>query len=131
VRFIRALANASFRLWEIRNGCRHGIDNATKSQAQSEQTQREIRCLFELRKRILPQDRAIFHSSVDDHLNETQAQQRTWITQNINIKHKRLVVLLLLPIGAFTLPEIDQSARPNPPRTTNMSISIIHPGKVS
>jgi hypothetical protein len=50
---------------------------------------------------------------------------------NINIKHKRLVVLLLLPIGAFTSPEIDQSARPNPSRTTNISISIIHHGKVS
>jgi hypothetical protein len=87
VNFIRALANASFRLWEIRNGCRHGIDIATKSQALSEQTQREVRCLYELRERVLPQDRPIFHDSVEHHLQETQAQQRTWITHN-----KKLIV---------------------------------------
>jgi hypothetical protein len=82
VGFIRALANASFRLWEIRNGCRHGIDNATKTQAQSDQTQRELRCLYELRERVLPQDRQMFLQSVELHLQESQAQQRTWITHN-------------------------------------------------
>jgi hypothetical protein len=82
VSFIRALANALFCLWEIHNDCRHGIDNATKSQAQSEQTQQEIQCLFELREPVLPQDCAIFHNSVEDHLKETQAQQCTWITHN-------------------------------------------------
>jgi hypothetical protein len=66
----------------IRNGCRHGIDNATKTQAQSDQTQCKIRCLYELRKRVLLQDRPLFHPAVEQHLQETQEQQRTWITHN-------------------------------------------------
>ena len=81
-RLVRFMANSAFRLWEIRNGCRHGIDTATKQAAQQEQAHRELRCLYGLRDQVLPQDRALFHDSVDDHLNDSKSQIRTWITHN-------------------------------------------------
>jgi hypothetical protein len=70
VGFIRALANASFRLWENCNGCQHGINNATKTQAQSDQTQCKIRCLYELHEIVLPQNCLIFLQSVEQHLQK-------------------------------------------------------------
>ena len=79
---VRHLATASFRLWEIRNGCRHGIDAASTQQAKKEQTHREIRCLYHLKGDVLPQDRNLFRDTVETHLNESTSQLRSWITHN-------------------------------------------------
>jgi hypothetical protein len=47
------------------------------------------------------------------------------LESTLNIKHKRLVVIkFLLPIRALTSPEIDQSARPSPSRTTKEQFNI-------
>jgi hypothetical protein len=109
---IRALANASFRLWEICNGCQHDINNATKTQAQSDLTQRKIRCLYEVRERVLPQDRLIFLPSVEQHLQETQAQQRTWIT---------IINRSLLTAQASAVIQIQQQRKFSPIRRKTLS----------
>jgi hypothetical protein len=81
-KMVRLFANSSFRLWEIRNGCRHGIDAATLQIAKEEQAHREIRCLYMLRGQVLTQDRVLFRDTVELHLTETTAQLRAWITHN-------------------------------------------------
>ena len=76
------MAHSSFQLWEIRNGCRHGADEAAQQQAKQDQAHRELRCLYELRESTLPQDSHLFRASLDLHLTETIPQIRTWITHN-------------------------------------------------
>jgi exonuclease III len=79
---IKLLANSSFQLWEIRNQCRHGHDDATKQQIIHDQVHREIRCLYILRPQTLDQDRPLFCSTVDEHLSQTTPQLQSWILHN-------------------------------------------------
>jgi hypothetical protein len=79
---IKLMANSLFQLWELRNQCRHGHDNATRQQSLAEQAHREIRCLYQLKPLTLPQDQNLFRHSVDEHLTETVPQLRTWIVHN-------------------------------------------------
>jgi hypothetical protein len=79
---IKLMANSSFQLWELRNQCRHGHDNATRQQSMHDQAHREIRCLYQLKNLTLPQDLNLFCHSVDEHLTETVPQLRTWIIHN-------------------------------------------------
>ena len=82
VRLNRMLANASFKAWQTRNGCRHGIDSATKQQASQEQAHRELHCLYSFQHMVLPQDTALFRTSIETHLQESTSQIRTWIIHN-------------------------------------------------
>jgi hypothetical protein len=77
VSFVRALANGLFWLWKIGNRSRNNIENANKSQAQSKQAQQEIQSLFNLRRRVLPQDHTIFSQLSGRSPQQNQAQQRT------------------------------------------------------
>jgi hypothetical protein len=79
---IKLMANSSFQLWELRNQCCHGHNNATRQQSLSEQAHRKIRCLYQLKPLTLPQDQNLFWHSVDEHLKETVPQLRTWIIHN-------------------------------------------------
>jgi hypothetical protein len=79
---IKLMANLSFQLWELRNKCRHGHDHASKQQSLYEQAHREIRCLYQLKSLVLPQDHDLFRHSVDEHLTETVSQLRSWIVHN-------------------------------------------------
>ena len=82
VTLCRLLANSSFKLWEIRNGCRHGLDAATKQQAKQTQTHRELRCLYLLKPSVLQQDIHLFCDTVETHLKESTPKIRTWIIHN-------------------------------------------------
>jgi hypothetical protein len=82
---VRFLAHSSQRLWQIRNGCRHGIDAATQTQLAQEQIHREVRCLYHLRGVVLTQDRHLFRDTVELHLTESIAQLRTWLTHNAKL----------------------------------------------
>jgi hypothetical protein len=79
---IKLMANSSFQLWELRNQCRHGHDDATRQQSMYEQVHREIRCLYLMKPQTLPQDQGLFRATVEDHLAETVPQLRTWIIHN-------------------------------------------------
>jgi hypothetical protein len=82
VDLIKMMANSSFQLWELRNTCRHGHDDASKQQSIYEQTHREVRCLYLLQPMVLPQDRVLFRDTVDKHLLSAVPQLRSWIVQN-------------------------------------------------
>jgi hypothetical protein len=82
---IKLMANLSFQLWEMRNQCRHGHDNATRQQSMHDQAHREIRCLYQLKNLTLPQDLNLFRHLVDEHLTETVPQLRTWIVHSKNL----------------------------------------------
>jgi hypothetical protein len=47
------IANSSFQLWELRNACCHGHDDASKQQSIYEQTHREVCCLYLLQPMVL------------------------------------------------------------------------------
>jgi hypothetical protein len=81
-KLVKLMANSSFRLWELRNGCRHGTDDATKQQAKKDQAHRELRCLYLQRENVLPQDTKLFRETVDIHLLDTTSQIRDWILHN-------------------------------------------------
>jgi hypothetical protein len=82
IRMIRLMATSSFRLWEIRNGCRHGYDEATKAKAKLDQAHREVRALYSFRGQVLPQDLRLFPPSLEDQLQLPVTQLRSWITHN-------------------------------------------------
>jgi zinc-binding in reverse transcriptase len=79
---VRFFAHSSHQLWQIRNGCRHGLDAAEQAQLKTDQTHREVRCLYHLRGVVLIQDRLLFRDNVEVHLTDTTAQLRTWLTHN-------------------------------------------------
>jgi hypothetical protein len=68
VDLVKMMANSSFQLWELRNTCRHGHDDASKQQSIFEQTHREVRCLYLLQPMVLQQDRVLFRDTVEEHL---------------------------------------------------------------
>jgi hypothetical protein len=82
---VRFLAHSSQRLWQICNGCRHGIDAATQAQVAQEQTHREVCCLYHLQGVVLIQDRHLFRDTVKLHLTESPAQLRMWLTHNAKL----------------------------------------------
>lgn len=86
-RLIRLLATESFKLWEIRNGNRHGTDDATKALATEAQTQRELRMLYLLKEKTLPQDHIFFRTTITEHMKEPTPVIRNWIT-----RHKKLIL---------------------------------------
>ena len=87
IKLIRLLANASFKVWQIRNGGKHGIDKATKQQALQDQAHRELRSLYALQNSVMHQDTHYFQTSLETHQKESTARIRTWI-----IHHKKLIL---------------------------------------
>ena len=87
ITLIKLLANSSFTLWDIRNGCRHGHDPVSIAQAAQVQAHRELRTIYHLRDEVLPQDRHLFRTNVELHLTEPVHQIRDWLTHN-----KQLIV---------------------------------------
>ena len=131
VTLTRLLANSSFKLWEIRNGCRHGIDAATKQQAKQDQAHRELRCLYLLKPNVLPQDLHFFCSSVEKHLEESTPKICTWIIHHrklithsarlanaqarLRIKHLKTFFPLLSTKRSLVQPSADKKPEKNPP----------------
>jgi hypothetical protein len=76
------MANSSFQLWELRNTCRHGHDDASKQQSIYEQTHCEVRGLYLLQPMVLQQDRVLFQDTVEEHLLSAVPQLRSWIVHN-------------------------------------------------
>ena len=83
--FIRLLASESFRLWELRNGCRHGTDASSRAFASAELAKRQLTALYNFKDKMLPQDRLIFRSSLATHLTESTQQIRSWIAHNTKL----------------------------------------------
>jgi hypothetical protein len=82
VDLVKMMANSSFQLWELRNTCRHGYDDASKQQSIYEKTHRKVRCLYLLQPMVLQQDRVLFRDTVEEHLLSAVPQLRSWIVHN-------------------------------------------------
>jgi hypothetical protein len=87
VLLIWLMATSSFTLWDSRNQSRHGSDAATNAQLLKEQNQRELQCLYLLRDQVLIQDQSIFRPTIQQHVEESVPQQRSWLTH-----YKKLIV---------------------------------------
>ena len=117
---IRLFASESFRLWELRNGCRHGTDASSRAFASAELAKRQLTALYSLKEQMLPQDRIIFRSSLATHLTETTQQIRSWITHNtklISTSVKRAISQAKLGTQGLQryFPRIRSNPRPKPP----------------
>jgi hypothetical protein len=82
VDLVKIMVNLSFQLWELRNTCRHGHDDASKQQSIYGQTHREVRCLYLLQPMVLQQVCTIFRDTVEEHLLAAVPQLRSWIVHN-------------------------------------------------
>jgi hypothetical protein len=116
---IKLMANMSFQLWELRNKCRHGHDEATRQQSVHEQTQREIRCLYLLKPHTLLQDQGLFRATVKEHLTEKAHQLRTWIVHN-----KKLILYSVRVPKAQAQLATKSIQRFFPSRGTRQSVTI-------
>jgi hypothetical protein len=81
------MATSLYTLWDLRNQSWHGPDVSTKAQLLKEQTQRELQCLYLLWNQVLTQDQSILCDTIQHHLEESVAQQRSWLTH-----YKKLIV---------------------------------------
>ena len=79
---LRLLIQNIQSIWNFRNSQRHGVDNELHQSELSRQTIDTIVDLYELRDRVLPCDKHLFFSSVDDHLSQPQSSLRAWVTNH-------------------------------------------------
>jgi hypothetical protein len=125
IRMIRLMATSSFRLWEIRNGCRHGHDEATKAKAKLDQAHREVKALYSFHGQVLPQDLRLFPSSLEDHLQLTVPQLRSWITHNRKLilysvkQAKEQLRLRTRSLSQYFTPKTTPSRSILPPKVTD------------
>jgi hypothetical protein len=67
-------------LWTNRNEDRHGRNSKAQFQASHHQAQRTIRALYLLREKVLSEDRDIFYSDLENHLQQPLRELSAWIT---------------------------------------------------
>ena len=79
---LRLLVQNIHSIWKLRNSQRHGVDNELHQSELSRQTIDTIVDLYELRDRVLPCDKHLFHPSIDDHLSKPQSSLRAWVTNH-------------------------------------------------
>ena len=85
-KLIRLMATATHRLWKQCNSSRHGQTNASQTQANTIQAQRDVTALYSFCNSVLQQDQVLFYVSLDLHLLEPLSRLRAWLTIN-----KRLI----------------------------------------
>ena len=76
--FIDLLWQGFRTLWDARNGKVHGVDSSTRTQARRERVHRELKALYLLRPGMRHCDRAVFHDTVEEHIDV----QPVWAIQN-------------------------------------------------
>ena len=79
---LRSLINSIHAIWKLRNNQRHCADNDFHQSELSRQTIETIVDLYNLRDRVLPCDKHLFHESLDDHLSKPQSSLRAWVTNH-------------------------------------------------
>ena len=79
---LHAVIDSIQSIWLFRNQQRHGADTDQHQSEVSRQTIDTIVDLYELRDRVLPCDKHLFHSSIDDHLSKPQSSLRAWVSNH-------------------------------------------------
>jgi hypothetical protein len=76
------------KLWDNRNGDRHGVDSSTKAIAQREQAIREIEALYTFKTKVLQRHRDIFLHDIEYHTAGKTVYMRQWINTNQSVIQK-------------------------------------------
>jgi hypothetical protein len=53
--------------WETRNDAQHGVDSASREVALATMARKQTAALYTIRDEVLPRDRSLFYSSLDEH----------------------------------------------------------------
>ena len=69
-----------WKLWELRNGDRHGQDMISRAEAQKRQAIREMHQLYELKDTVLPQYQWILSNPIESKLHWPASVIRAWIS---------------------------------------------------
>ena len=75
-RVIQIIWNYVYSNWEARNAHLHGIDGATREQAQYTQAQRESEEIYSQRSLVQPRDRDVFYSNTHEHFQKESMARR-------------------------------------------------------
>lgn len=67
-------------LWLFRNQQRHSSDGALQESELERKTNHTLRDLYSLRLSVLPPDRRVFRSTLDDHLRESLSNRVAWVS---------------------------------------------------
>ena len=71
-----------WKLWESRNQDQHGLDLATRLQAQAIQVDRELQLFYDDYAEVVPQHlRWIFDTSLDTHRKRSTAATKQWLNK--------------------------------------------------
>ena len=70
-----------FDLWEIRNSVKHGVDATSREAALAERARRETAALYDIRDNVLPRDRDLFYTTLEDHWAAESSSRglRQWV----------------------------------------------------
>ena len=69
-------------IWLFHNSQHHSADNIIRESKLSCKTVEAIADLYELWDKVLPPDRCIFWSTLDDHLKESQSSLHAWLSNH-------------------------------------------------
>lgn len=79
---IKYMSMQSHNLWCSRNSKRHGSDRASTRSSKLAQARRDVSALYELRDKVLPNDRVLFCASLEIHLLQPLTQLQNWLIIN-------------------------------------------------
>ena len=84
------------KLWEIRNGHHHGIEQEDKLKRNREKWIYQLKDMYNKKSKMLAKDKDIFRESLEEHLQESTFKIKTWVILNKplvtqSIKEKREV----------------------------------------
>jgi hypothetical protein len=67
--------------WKARNDDLHGVDSVSREAALLVVVKQEITALYTLRNQVLPRDRELFYSSLEEHFTQdpTSRGLRQWV----------------------------------------------------
>ena len=82
------------KLWGIRNGHHHGIEQDDKTRRNREKWIYKLKDLYHKKSKTLAMDQDIYRNSLEEHLTESTFKIKTWVTMNaplirLSMKEKR------------------------------------------
>ena len=70
------------KLWEIRNGHHHGVEQEEKVRRNREKLVYQLRDLYDKKSKTLAMDQDIYRTSLTEHLKESTFKRKSWIAVN-------------------------------------------------
>ena len=134
---IRYMATQSHSIWLLRNKSRHGHDAPTRHRQALALAHSAVRSLYQLRDQVLAQDRDLFCSSLDTHLQQPLGQLQGWLSLNKTLIQssvraaRRKAQANTRPLRAFFPQSTATKSRKKTPNSKNPSVPTFRPSRVT